>query len=34
VIEIPGVVFVIDGNPELEEVVQKLGGNARAAADS
>jgi phenylalanyl-tRNA synthetase beta chain len=34
VIEIPGVVFVIDGNPELKEVVQKLGGNARAAAES
>lgn len=34
VIETPGVVFVIDGNPELEEIVRALGGNARAAADS
>ncbi|HST58318.1 MAG TPA: hypothetical protein VLK84_06520 [Longimicrobium sp.] len=29
VIDTPGVVFVIDGNPELDEVVEKLGGPKR-----
>ena len=29
VVETPGAVFVIDGNPELDEVVEKLGGPRR-----
>jgi phenylalanyl-tRNA synthetase beta chain len=37
VIDTPGAVFVIDGNPELDEVVRKLGGEVEdkepAAAD-
>ncbi len=28
VMEIPGVVFVIDGSPEVDEIVRKLGGEA------
>jgi phenylalanyl-tRNA synthetase beta chain len=31
VIDTPGVVFVIDGSPELDEIVAKLGGPAREA---
>jgi phenylalanyl-tRNA synthetase beta chain len=30
VIDTPGVVFVIDGNPELDEIVKALGGEVRS----
>lgn len=30
VMETPGVVFVIDGNPELDEIIQKLGGEVES----
>lgn len=30
VVEAPGVVFVIEGSPELDEIVRKLGGGAAA----
>jgi len=31
VIPTPGVVFVLDGNPEIDEIVEKLGGPKREA---